>query len=239
MNRILILAGICAICLTGCTSTCCRKRACTNCPPGPVIGTTSQSPEILFPSGSPSAAPAVPPPPPLLPEPPRTSGYAPLPTVPPSRVANVPPPPEIRLEKPEFSETTQRTTLRPTSASKELPDPTEVVAAHVATGHRPTLDDLDRLQSNGFRVFFDLSGTTANSSARRVFDNRGLEIRAVDSTNVDVRIQVAKSANGSASPVYVFADDATTLRSWWQSYFKEIELVSDDAAQIRATRLIP
>jgi len=204
-----------------------------------VIGTTSQSPEILFPSGTPNAAPTLPPPP-TLNEPPRTSGYAPLPNVPPSRVANVPAEPEIRLEKPEVSEVSQRTTLKLASASQTgLPAPVDVVAGHVATGRRPTLDDLDRLQSDGFRTFLDLSGTTANSNARRVFDARGMELRAVTASDVEIGTLVSKSASGSAAPVYVFADDSTALRNWWQRYFKETELVSDEAAKIRAARLIP
>lgn len=245
MNRLVLMICASTLLLAGCRSTCCRKPpTCANCPPGPVIGATSTTPEILLPSRPATPAPLVAPAPNFPPPPPpTTSGFAPMPEAAPSRIANVPAQNEIRLEKPEFSETAQKTTttLKPTSKSNAKLDlaPVEFVAGRIATGRRPTLDDLDRLQVNGFRTFIDLNGTTATTSARRVFDARHLELRTIEPSDTRALQAVEQSSTGAVAPVYVFADDVTVLRAWWQSYFREVELNSDDAAKIRAARLIP
>jgi hypothetical protein len=146
------------------------------------------------------------------------------------------------LEKPEFSETAQKTsvTLKPVAATylQSGLEPTDVVVGKVATGRRPTLDDLDRLQQMGIRQVVDLSNRT-NANAKAVFAMRSMQVTDIDGSEANGRKIVAQAAMGLTVPVYVFADDSQTLRTFWQRYYRENEHLSDDAAKICAARLIP
>lgn len=158
-------------------------------------------------------------------------------------MANVPATtPEIRLEKPEFSETAQKTNvaLKPVAATNlQLGvEPTEVVAGKVATGRRPTLDDLDRLQQMGIRQVVDLSDRT-NANAKAVLAARSMQVTVIDGNDAAGRKIVARASKELTAPVYVFADDSQVLRAFWQRYYRENEFLSDDAAKICAARLIP
>lgn len=255
MNRLLVICLVSAA-MMGCrSSSCCRKppTTCNSCaavPPPPVIlgappTTSSRQPEILLPAppGSPAPLTAPTPAPSFSsPPPPVTSGYAPPPDFPPSRIANVPTTPEIQLGKPEFTETAQKTsvTLKPVAgvmtASHSAIEPVEVMAGKVATGRRPTLDDLDRLQQMGYRQVLDLSDSAKSANAKSVFAARSIEVTNIDGNGSKI---VAQAMKDTTSPVYVFADDPQTLRSFWQKFYRENEHLSDDAAKICAARLVP
>jgi hypothetical protein len=235
MNRSMIAAAAVAVALGGCKSNCCKKPACSSCGPPPVTlyspppTTANASPEVWLPA-PPSNAAAVPPAPaaptPQFPATPQTS-YSPTN---PSRIANVPS--EILLEKPEFSETSRRevTSLKTVSGSADSKDKPiaflEIAPGRLATGPRPTLDELDRLARSGYRRAY-VVGPNANVSDndKRVFATRGLTIQAAPA-----RIKTDE-------PAYVFADDTKQLREWWIRHIKDSEFVSDEAARIRADRL--
>jgi hypothetical protein len=239
-SRLLVIAAVVAG-MTGCSSTCCRKRAaCPTCPPpppAPILGATPATitPEILYPAapGAPAPAPPPPPPPPapnFPAEPPRTSGFVPVPEIP-SRIANVP---AIRLDQPEFSETsTEHTVLKATSVANAGPPVAvrEVVPGRLATGGRPSLDDLDRLSKAGYhRVAFVGSAEALKDAEHRVVASRGM------------RLALAQSAGATdlrSEPTYVYSGDVARLRDWWVGYFRDVEHLSTDAARIRAGRLFP
>jgi hypothetical protein len=237
MNRTAFAFTAVAIVLSGCKNTCCNKPSCTSCgpPPSSVLyspATPSASnapPEVWLPSppAAPAPAPAAAAPAPTFPAQPQSSSYSPAN---PSRIASAKPA-EISLEKPEFSETARReaTSLKTVSGTTESTKAIaflEIAPGRLATGPRPTLDELDRLARGGYRRAY-VVGPNANlsDSDRRVFASRGLTIEAAPT-----RIKTDE-------PAYVFADDAKQLREWWIRYIKESEFVSDEAARIRADRL--
>ena len=228
MNRIVMtVAAAGVVLLSGCRSTCCRKPACSSCaPPVPVQlyapNTANAAPEVWLPANPAPQAQAPAPAP--FPVEPRAANFG---STNPSRIANVPS--TIILEKPEFSDTAREvTTLKATSINSEIKPIAflEIAPGRLATGPRPTLDELDRLQRAGYRRVY-VVGPKVNLSEndKRVFASRGLTIEA------------ATNKITTTEPAYVFADDSKQLRDWWVRHIKESEFVSDEAARIRADRL--
>lgn len=228
MNRTVITiaaAGVALMC--GCRSTCSRKACCNTCAPPPVQlvapNTSNAAPEVWLPA-APVPQTQVPPPA-SFPVEPRAANFG---TANPSRIANAPQ--EIILEKPEYTETNRRevTSLKTVSGSTGNKPIAflEIAPGRLATGPRPTLDELDRLQRAGYRrVYVVGPNNNLNDSDKRVFASRGLTIEA------------ATAKITTTEPTYVFADDTKQLRDWWVRHIKESEFVSDEAARIRADRL--
>jgi len=258
MKRMLCVATVALIVLSGCRSTCSSRRQCSSCPPpGPIIGAVPQAapPEIIFPSAPPTAAPATisPPPSTLVPLPPaptsptpvvppapnfpaepRSSGFVPTPEIG-AGIANVPAPSgdHVILEKPEFSETARSavTTLKPVShTAKPAAMFNEVVPHRVATGTRPGLRELDQLKLAGYHTIVSIERNELSETDRRIFSAR--------SFHVAHGTAAAVKALREPAAVYIYASDAAVLRSWWESYFRDVEHLSADAAHIRADRLL-
>ncbi|MFL5330690.1 MAG: hypothetical protein ACJ8C4_17450 [Gemmataceae bacterium] len=214
--------------LAGCRHNCCyHKPSCNACttPPGPIIAAPTPSgpntPEILMPQQQ-TPAPQFPA------EAPRTSGFVPAPQVTQQ--------PAVTLERPIDQPTTTEQTVpprgNPTSQTKftePLPgNITVVTPGYLFTGSKPSLDDLDRLAAGGVRRVLFLS--EANSTAdERVFESRGLQFLTKAGDVAPIR---------DRTPTYVYADTSATLRGYWIRYFREVESLSDDAAQVRADRLV-
>lgn len=240
MHRHFVVFALTFTSLAGCRHTCSNKRACGTCttPPVTLGAPPAGAPEILFqqPATAPGATISAPPPAPNFPaEPPRTSGFAPT-TANPSQMATTTGP-NIRLETPEFSETSQQQTatalkphLTPVSATVVRSGLMEVTPGQLATGGRPTLDDLDRLAQAGYRRIFVVGGTVSEADAR-VFTGRGFKVTYLKpSEPIDVV--------GRSGPAYVMFADRDQSRDWWVRYFREVESLSSDAASIRADRVV-
>ncbi len=229
MNRtVMTIAAAGAVLMGGCRSSCCKKPVCSSCaPPAPVQlyapNTANAAPEVWLPAAPAPQTQVTPPAP--FPVEPRAANFG---TTNPSRIANVPT--EIMLEKPEYTETNRRevTSLKTVSGSVSSKPIAflEIAPGRLATGPRPTLDELDRLQRAGYRrVYVVGPNNNLNDSDKRVFASRGLNIEA------------ATAKISTTEPAYVFADDSKQLRDWWVRHIKESEFVSDEAARIRADRL--
>lgn len=251
MKRMLCVATIAVLAVTGCRSTCSSRRQCSSCPPpGPIIGTVPRAgaPEIIFPSAPPTAAPLpstiAPPPSTLVPLPPapapavapapnfpaepRSSGFVPAPEIG-SGIANLPSPePKVLLEKPEFSETS-RTSLKPVSRTTD-PSFREVIPHRLATGLRPTLRELDQLKMDGYHTLVCVGGETPTENDRRIFASRSMHL-------VTGNADAVRAAAGSEG-AFVYGSDVAVLRAWWASYFRDVDFLSPDAARIRAERLL-
>jgi hypothetical protein len=239
MNRLMVVFAVAACVLNGCKSTSCRKASsCQTCvTPAPVFAapppSTMPPQEILF--GRPNSAPLDLPPPPSSPAPPpaptfptetpRASGFAAPPADNPSRIAGATP--EILIEKPEFSETSRRdvTALKATSVglAANAGSIRVAVPGQYLTGPRPTLDDLDRLYRAGVRKLAVVDGK-AGDTDQTVFASRGFSLVPATTAPTD-------------GPVYVFATDETRLKAWWTNYFRGVEYLSADAAEIRVNSL--
>lgn len=237
MTRMMIAAGLAAVTLAGCQSTC-RKPSCSRCTPAPIVysspAPTAGPGEILF-ERPPATAPVAPPQPiqnlppapaPTFPEQPRASGYTPAKIDNPSRVANVPS--EVQFEKPEFSETNRReiASMKPVAAtSASNATFRELIGGKLAIGPKPSLDDIDRLAHAGYKRVVSVGGTVSETD-RRVFASRGL---AIDSGEAAPRV---------SEPTYVYASDPKLVRGWCVRYLRETEFVSSEAAVIRVDRAL-
>jgi len=156
--------------------------------------------------------------------------------------------PGVILGQPEFHESTDSgntTSLKANQMSRKLANvaqvsftlPTDdysVVSDRVATGLKPSLDTLDRLAAAGVRTVVYLGSETSITAAdRRVCSARGMEIIVVSPekpcTETNSQLKHGRT--------YVYSTDAVTLRNWWHRYFRQVESLSDEAAQIRADRI--
>jgi len=112
----------------------------------------------------------------------------------------------------------------------------------VATGGKPTLDGFDTLKKDGYKTVVYLHAPGADVAAvRDLAETRGLAFTPVEATPEklgDAFEQLNKTtADKSARPAYVFADDGARLGAVWYLHFKTIDLESADVSKIRARAL--
>jgi hypothetical protein len=222
MVRVFWIFVVTVTAMTGCRNHCCYRKGCTACaPPGPIIGqsfaapvpattTPTPAPEVLMPSNAPPAT-----------TPPSTSGYVPAPT------SNQP---AVTLQAPEFSSAEPRANQASRTAGPVPSSIKPVVAGKLFTGNKPTLDDVDRLATAGVKQVAFVSETDKVVEAD-VFQSRGIEVTTIRAgENSMGELNVLRNRG----PVFVYSDDGETLRSFWKKYYREVELLSDDAARVCA-----
>ncbi len=226
MTRIFWTLAITLTALVGCKHNCCKK-SCARClPPGPVIGQYGAPPstEILMPAPQPPVPAAQAPTPTFPVEPPRTSGYGPPPAVPNQA--------QVTLELPTSNEPQPRKaseTSRTTSANLSMFH--VIVPGSLVAGGKPSLDELDRLATSGVKQV----AVIGDEMDSRVYEARGIRVTAL-SGDFDKSLNEIQTLRAKG-PVYVCIENTSTMRSWWQRYFVEVENISTDAAKVRADRL--
>jgi protein tyrosine phosphatase (PTP) superfamily phosphohydrolase (DUF442 family) len=126
-------------------------------------------------------------------------------------------------------------------ASNGLPGFTQIKDG-VATGGKPTLDGFDTLKKDGYKtiVYLHAPGTDV-AAVRDLAETRGLTFVAIEATPEKLGAafeQLTKAtAEKSARPAYVFADDGPRLGAVWYLHFKTVDLESADVSKIRARAL--
>lgn len=112
----------------------------------------------------------------------------------------------------------------------------------VFAGRKPTLDGFDWLKGNGFRSVVYLHAPAADTSAARdLVERRSLRFVPV-SVSPATLADAARSfneavADRAARPTYVCDDDGSRAGILWFLHFRTVDLLSDDAARVRATPL--
>jgi hypothetical protein len=86
------------------------------------------------------------------------------------------------------------------------------------------------LQTKGIRQIVSLKtdGSTPSAVDRLVYQRRSMNFSEMALTTTQLPTE----------PTYVFSDDSDALKQWWKQYFKTREIVSDDAAELMANRLV-
>lgn len=112
----------------------------------------------------------------------------------------------------------------------------------VFAGRRPTLDGFDWLKANGFRtVLFLHAPETDVTPARELAEKHGLQFEslAVAPATLSTSVAAFRStlANRVNRPLYVADDDGWRAGILWYLHFRTADLLSDDAARVRARGL--
>ncbi len=224
-------------------------------PPGEVL-----MPAPIPPSGTAPAAPGVPPPSfPSSTSPSRFPSVASFypPPAPPAALRNPTAgatAPIIRLLPPESIDAN----LNPPAGSKELP-PTvpaampsrpagipgfaEAIPGRVANGRKPSLDGLDWLPARAYRAALFLRRPGESDAAdRKQFEQRGLKFSSLEVSEEALTPAVVSEfarrvGAGADGPLFVYDADGSLAGPLWYLYFRKYDLLSDDAARLRAGRL--
>jgi protein tyrosine phosphatase (PTP) superfamily phosphohydrolase (DUF442 family) len=117
-----------------------------------------------------------------------------------------------------------------------------VVRDRIATGRKPTIEGFDSLRGTGFKTVVYLHSEGRDVTAtRELAEKKGLAFVAIP---VDPNIM--KTASGAFAetvgdsgkqPMYVFDDDGVRTGSLWYLYFRTVDSMADDAAQVKAAAL--
>lgn len=117
-----------------------------------------------------------------------------------------------------------------------------VVNAGLANGRKPNVDGFDGLRSGGYKTAIYLHAPEADVSAtRNLVEKKGMKF-----VGVPVSADNWKAGYGSFAeaigvkedrPAFVFDDDGVRTGCLWYAYFRNVESLGDDAAQVRAAPL--
>lgn len=133
------------------------------------------------------------------------------------------------------------TSAKPSTTSVTVPGFT-VVREGIATGRKPSLDGTDSLRSAGYRSIVYLHTANADVSAMKsVVEKRGMSFQAVA---IDAETMKASASrileivgDSNLKPMYICDDDGARTGILWYAYYRAIEGMSDDAAQVKAAPL--
>lgn len=201
----------------------------------------------------------IPPPEGGLPTPSSDPGFAPAPA-PRSSPPDLPPPVVPETSKKPATPNGKELVLpdplpgfeapaKPTTSEKKPATTTTVnvpgfaiVREGIATGRKPNLDGYDSLRSAGYKTVVYLHTANADVSAMKsVAEKRGLAFIDVVVDADTIKPAAAKlidvASDSSAKPIYICDDDGARTGCLWYAYFRALDGMSDDAAQVKAAPL--
>lgn len=117
-----------------------------------------------------------------------------------------------------------------------------VVHDRVATGRKPTIEGFDTLRNTGYKTVVYLHNPARDVSATKdLVEKKGLVFLAIPIEPTGLKSAYGKFAEtvGDAGnrPMFVFDDDGVRTGSLWYLYFRTVESLPDDAAQVKAAAL--
>lgn len=117
-----------------------------------------------------------------------------------------------------------------------------VVRDRVSTGRKPTLQGFDTLRDTGYKSVLYLHKPNQDLTAvQQLVESKGLSFRAISSEPENLAESYSRFAEAvgetSRYPLYVFDDDGVRCGSLWYLYFRKVEALPDDAAQVKAAAL--
>jgi protein tyrosine phosphatase (PTP) superfamily phosphohydrolase (DUF442 family) len=117
-----------------------------------------------------------------------------------------------------------------------------VVRDRITTGRKPTLEGFDSLRNAGCKTVVYLHPVGRDVTAtKELAEKKGLAF-----VSIPVEPSGLKSASGtfaetvgdaSQQPMYVFDDDGVRTGSLWYLYFRTVDAMADDMAQVKAAAL--
>ncbi len=131
--------------------------------------------------------------------------------------------------------------IDPTNAPTGLPG-FAVVRDRIATGRKPTLDGFDTLRGTGYKTVVYLHPVGRDTTATKdLAEKKGLVFVAipVDASGLKSAAGTFAETVGDSArlPMYVFDDEGVRTGSLWYLYFRTVESMGDDAAQVKAAAL--
>ncbi len=113
----------------------------------------------------------------------------------------------------------------------------------VTTSRRPELDGFAWLKANGYKTVAYLHDPAAKdvASARELAEKKGLTFVAIpvspDTLPAAYKTFAALVRDAANRPLHVFAASGNRSGSLWYLMFRDVELLPDDAARVRAGKL--
>ncbi len=117
-----------------------------------------------------------------------------------------------------------------------------VVRDRIATGRKPTIEGFDALRGTGCKTVVYLHPVGRDVSATKdLAEKKGLAFVSipVDPSGLKSASGTFAEAVGDAGqqPMYVFDDDGVRTGTLWYLYFRTVDSLGDDAAQVKAAAL--
>lgn len=114
-----------------------------------------------------------------------------------------------------------------------------LVSDGIATGRKPTLEGFDTLKQAGYKTVVYLHAADADVAAvKALAEKRGFTFAAIAISTDSLKPAASRAAeilgDSATRPLYVFDDTGLYTGSLWYIYFRTVEGLSDDAAQVRA-----
>lgn len=113
---------------------------------------------------------------------------------------------------------------------------------NVASGKKPTLEGLDALKANGFKTVLYLHAPDADlSAAKETVEKRGLKFVALavspQTLGRAAEVFAEQLKDAASKPLFVYDLDGVRAGSLWYLQFRQVEMLSDEVARIRAGAL--
>jgi protein tyrosine phosphatase (PTP) superfamily phosphohydrolase (DUF442 family) len=130
----------------------------------------------------------------------------------------------VRLQSPEPPTAQPGVVERRAVLPVGIPSFAVVIADRVASGQKPSLEGLDWLQHNGYRMVLQVVKAGENDSARKAVESRGLKYLTVEVSTMDLAKAVNefnRAVDSSANyPLFVYDRDGSLAGALWYLHFR-------------------